>query len=308
MWHQDRGFTLIELLVVVTIIVVLLALLTPALDKAIYAAELASCGAQQHGIVAGAINYAMNNKRRYPYRAGTNESTSGNYFPMYITLPFNAVHNKGNPFGYDDRPLLRPYMSMKAMLCPMAPEPVDFEGAPSDSYICTSYSLWFGWKYTELPQNHSSRGLERYGMGWTFSKPHPNDASRQLIQKFSVLMGDTHGQWGFGLNVYAHPDRDGRAIARVRQEEAWGGGPAQGQDKNTLSFWEITTGLPSGPQFDENYGFEDGSVRSYKDVYADIPWAAGWTREEEQMTWVPIYHRVGASYQQSLYLAIPRAN
>ena len=41
------AFTLIELLVVVTIIVVLLAMLTPALDKAIYQAELAVCGAHK---------------------------------------------------------------------------------------------------------------------------------------------------------------------------------------------------------------------------------------------------------------------
>src|SRR5687767_969883 len=145
--RRNYGVTLIELLVVITIIVVLLSMLTPALDKAIYQAELASCGAQQHGVAAGAMNYAMANKRRYPYRAGTDEGTSGNYWPIHINLPFNARHNPGNPFGYDDRPLLKEYVSINAMLDPLAPEPVDLAGAPSDSWVFTSYSLWFGWKY-----------------------------------------------------------------------------------------------------------------------------------------------------------------
>ena len=35
-----RAFTLVELLVVITIIVILLALLTPAMDRAVYHAEM----------------------------------------------------------------------------------------------------------------------------------------------------------------------------------------------------------------------------------------------------------------------------
>jgi len=41
-------------------------MLAPALDKAIYQAELASCGAQLHGVGGGLITYASNNKRYYP--------------------------------------------------------------------------------------------------------------------------------------------------------------------------------------------------------------------------------------------------
>src|SRR5438132_646169 len=64
-FHRSSAFTLIELLVVVTIIAVLLALLTPALDRAIYEAELAVCGANNHALGLGVIAYAMDSKRNY---------------------------------------------------------------------------------------------------------------------------------------------------------------------------------------------------------------------------------------------------
>src|SRR5207253_2093486 len=51
--HRN-GFTLIELLVVVTVIVALLAMLAPALDKAVYQAELAVCAANLRTIASAA--------------------------------------------------------------------------------------------------------------------------------------------------------------------------------------------------------------------------------------------------------------
>jgi hypothetical protein len=275
---NTRGFTLVELLVLITIIVVLLAMLAPALDRAIYAAELVSCAAQQDGIASGAMLYAMNHKRRYPHRAGTSESTSGHYFSMYITLPFNPQHNPGNATGYDDRPLLRPYMSINAMLDPMAPAPVDLNNSAADSFICTSYSLWFGWKHIEVSQDFPpARGMERFGQTWDGG--------------------------AFGANFFAHADRQGMATGHTRYEEAWAGGPAVGADKNTISLWHLPV-RPPGPLFDSNYAFEDGSVRTYRDVPADIPWNL-FTREEERFNFVPLYHRVGGSYPGS-WLAIPK--
>ncbi len=60
------AFTLVELLVVVAIIVVLLAMLTPALDKAISSAQLAVCLSNQHAIGNGLTFYLNEHKRYYP--------------------------------------------------------------------------------------------------------------------------------------------------------------------------------------------------------------------------------------------------
>src|SRR5688500_12893572 len=104
-----RAFTLIELLVVITIIVVLLALLTPALDKAIYQAELAVCGATQNGTADSALTYAMDHKRRYPGKR--------NYRPSNVWITG----------GFDLRRVMRGYLSVQSSFqCPLSPQ-VDLE-------------------------------------------------------------------------------------------------------------------------------------------------------------------------------------
>ena len=66
--QRKHAFTLIELLVVVAIIVALIAILLPAMSKAVYVATTATCVSRQHQIAVGVLNYAADYERWYPYR------------------------------------------------------------------------------------------------------------------------------------------------------------------------------------------------------------------------------------------------
>ncbi len=59
-----HGFTLVELLVVVAIIVLLMAILTPALEDAAARAQLAKCLTQQRGIYEAIHSYMLQNRAR----------------------------------------------------------------------------------------------------------------------------------------------------------------------------------------------------------------------------------------------------
>src|ERR1041385_6535241 len=61
---HKRAFTLIELLVVVTIIVILLALFTPVLDKAIEAGQRAVCASNQHQLQRAVMLYSYDHKQK----------------------------------------------------------------------------------------------------------------------------------------------------------------------------------------------------------------------------------------------------
>jgi type II secretory pathway pseudopilin PulG len=108
------AFSLIELLVVVTIIVVLLALLTPALDRAIQQTELTVCAAQQNQLVKIFNTWAVENKRKFP--AGTRDNDNYEHTPWVSTKFVNIViaaagNNKtyrAAPWGIVPRMLIDP--------------------------------------------------------------------------------------------------------------------------------------------------------------------------------------------------------
>src|SRR5437870_3033494 len=101
------AFTLVELLVVISIIVTLLALLSPALDRAIYQAEMAVCGARLRSVAGSALIYAPDFRRQYPYRPTVKNGDGSKPNNLYVNTgpagAFNASIGGGAP---DDRPVL----------------------------------------------------------------------------------------------------------------------------------------------------------------------------------------------------------
>ena len=267
------AFTLIELLVVVTIIVVLLAMLTPAIDKAIYQAELAVCGADLKAVGASVTLYAFDNKRYWPYRgAVTDRSATG--------LRTHVIKIKDPILGSDDRAELRPYLSLnKLLMDSLGPGKVDLENSHDDTHVYSTYSLWFGWGYGRSPAGPESSMNK---MGDRFSWTYGSGTSAQQVQ-FNVLASD-FDRIDPGQNYNSHTDR-GVALQTpwVLQDHAAYGFGNTGLIKQTLAFWIGNVNTPQRGPIDMNTTFDDGSVRRNNRVRYDE------YRFDGPMTWVPEY-------------------
>ena len=251
-----RGFTLVELLVVVTIAVLLLALLAPALDQAVYQAELAVCAANLKAIGSGAASYTLDNDRTYPHRFG--RATA--WPPYYL---FTRVNQ-------DERKMIRSYFPLNATLNDPLSRAVDIAGSRSDplSDVYLGYSLWYGWQYTV--DGAREKGMLRLGDRWEWAD-----------DGFSILAGDTAGlsvpNWGHG----SHPDGKGVWFNEVWQDEV----PTWRRDlvdrPVTMSWWYNAAARP-GP-IDVNFTFQDGSTHRLNQVV----YTEGEPGEQERVTRVP---------------------
>lgn len=243
-----RAFTLIELLVVITVIVVLLALLTPALDQAIYQAELAVCGARQRAVASGAMMYAGNYKRFYPDRAVVR---AGEIRPQ----PWALRDRDGT--RPDDRVMLRMAFGtldvLKDPFCPDIDLDIDVALRKWNPVIYSNYSLWFGMRYP--PALGGGRGIRKLGdrLQW-----RDTSRERNATQYFGVLVSDWDQLYPPGSNaINSHPDKS-NVMAPNRQEDTGG----------ILSFYLSTATWERGP-VDENFAYDDGSTRRVSDVEWD---------------------------------------
>jgi prepilin-type N-terminal cleavage/methylation domain-containing protein len=234
------GFTLIELLVVITIVVVLLALLTPALDKAIYQAELAACAARLDNIALGATAYAAENQGRYPHRA----LAIGALRPMMIN--FGSPTTPGGRL--DDRPRLIRHVGLDTLVDPMVAKlDLSAEANGPSTAIYASYCLWFGW---QIADGHGSKGLKRIGDRLGYD----NGVDKYA---FNILASDADSvQTGWGFSQASHPDPGGPYLGTLQNEP--GASPTQGSF--TYSFWTHANSRNKGP-IDRQFAYTDGSVR-----------------------------------------------
>ena len=189
--RMPAAFTLIELLVVITIIVVLLALLAPTLDRAIYEAELSVCGARLKMISTAATAGAMNHKR---------------YFPDLSTMAAqtSSPHKVMNGWGVDMRPTYGEYLGtggLNTVLIDPLSEEVDIDGSKLSSHTYGNYWMFFGWQYV------GQQGMRRIGDRWAWKD-----------KTYDTMVGDMSVVLSPGQQWNSHPDSDGVLFQGVYQD------------------------------------------------------------------------------------------
>ena len=256
-----RAFTIVELLVVITIIVVLLALLAPAMDQAIYQAELAVCGTRLKGIADGLSIYTVDYKRKYPHRPLASGDPGGKPNNIYIGSVFEQSGGAN-----DDRASLKGYISINGHLNdPLTPREVDFESSARQTQIEVSYHLWFGWQY-HVPNRE--RGMFKMSDRFEWTPPSADGPVRTY--SFDFLASDVDGMDGGvknGQTIAGHADKEGRLRESVLQDGSDVAGTAETDTlQYTFSRWWGDGGR--GP-IDSQFVSSDTSVRRYLDVLYD---------------------------------------
>lgn len=259
-----HGFTLIELLVVVTIIVVLLALLIPAMDKAIHQAELAQCGANLKAIGTGAALYAFDHKRSYPNRPGNREAEDTTSFaPFYL-----ASRTDNNPLNRRDvRPIIKAHIGPKLWNCPLAGD-IDLseEATEGSDRVYGGYNLFFGFTYTRpggvwLGAKSPEKGMMKMGDRWSFTNTDGN--SNPVTHRFNLLATDIDYNQGSRYSFGSHPDAAGFMANKVSQGDLSGWAP---DGTVTWTWWEKPKNSDWRGDIDFNAARDDGSVVRYAKV------------------------------------------
>jgi len=263
-----NAFTLVELLVVITIIVLLLALLMPAMEQAIYQAELAACGAQQRSISSGVVTYAMENRRYYPNppsgRAG--QLVGGGGESLQSETQAHQVDQLGS-WGVPRHfllGLLEPFMSRQVFNCRLTGrvsyDPQDNEGvAGKPTELFSTYGLWFSLRYNNADAR--AAGLAgRYRLGDKLEYVDENDPARRPLT-FGVLVGDMNAIDVNDTSFSSHPDRDG-VLAPARAQDAF-----NGYNYVTFSRWfDGNANAPVRGALDLNFSFDDLHTERLSDV------------------------------------------
>jgi competence protein ComGC len=267
--RSQVGFTLVGLLVVITVIVVLLALLTPALDRAIYQAELATCGAGMKSGAASFTVYAFDHRRQFPARPGVREWV---YSPEIVKLGqthANSAQRQGRT--WDDRGQFEDYLDIDGALNDPLSARVDLEVDDPATTIWTSYYMWFNWDWDEA-SGLRGQGPAKVGDLLTFLNDKHYGPGNTFQLRSGLLLSDKDyfAAVGFGM-LASHPDRDGVMHQNVMDNEPVDRGTQDAfvrslellNGMTTLSEW---AGATHRGDLDTQHAYQDGSVRRLDNV------------------------------------------
>ncbi len=201
------AFTLLELLVAVTLIVIMLALLTPSLERATQGAKQVVCGSNEHQWATALMTYGTQQRRSYPYNGSAiaglvpigghnvswNSSAVQQFWKDYLAPDFDAAA--------DDRP--------------------DILGCPSlkwhtlneiDTALASLLGISNGQSgYFYLPyRNPSSIDYTPAGNNWVTRSRLGAPGLAQVPIMMDVKQSDAVGSWIFpGGPFSAHADQAG---------------------------------------------------------------------------------------------------
>ena len=234
-----RGFTLVELLVVVSIITILVSMMVPAVEQAMYQAKVAACSANMKTVALAATQYAHDNQQHYPKR--------------HKNYSWDALHIRAgyaeSPF--DLRPQFAPYMTIQSYLDPMLGG-VDL----SDSANRPNVLLFANFNiYTGLELGNDPRWPAMDKVGQRFEALDSMSSGGPRTYEFNVIAGDRNMYWDGRWSASSHSDR------RVLRNGYLQDHP---EHNVTISYWAADGG--DHDPMDLNYAYTDGSVARFGGV------------------------------------------
>ena len=276
-----RAFTIVELLVVITVIVILLALLAPALDNAIYQAELAVCSANQSSVAMSLNIYAANHKRWYPNRPGVGQ---------YAMATWQIT---GAGVNVNWTPNLRGYISFNKQFNDPLCQKIDIEESIPRG-IFMPYSYYAGGRFSQKNGAGTyQKGMNKLGDRLEWHLDETDTRYSGGPRRYDLLFSDyAYTAIARNQGQGSHPDK-----AAVWRPQLLQDGPnrheptaSTGVTRNTITETMWWGGIRGA--IDLNFAYADGAVQRVTDVaFVDddrmdlIP--AHWDNQYRWRTMVP---------------------
>jgi prepilin-type N-terminal cleavage/methylation domain-containing protein len=250
-----KAFTLVELLVVVAILALLIALLTPTLNKARYQTKLVLCKNQMSQMSFGILTYTNDYRGKFP------DGAWGRRDPTSIGMIESGSGFTRAEGDFDLRPAFRKYFGVQnlneIMKCPVAARwwygdsfytNIDSYNMSAFNQCKSPYAFYFGQRAVNdsgANVDHKwprRKTMERVGQMWV-----PDGIPSNVTMEFSLLMSDFAFYGAGGGTPLATPHRP--ATGNVPE----GGNYANFNMGSLYNFDQITNG---------NFATTDGGIQT----------------------------------------------